>query len=83
MADLSPVGNVNIVSPISTFLLLKYIDTQIKCIFFLFFFFVSGVKGGGGGGGAKWDTRIPRRGPLKQKMGTQPITMLYCADWIF
>ena len=81
MADLSPVGNVNIVSPISTFLLLKYIDTQIKCFFFLFFLFL-GLRGGRGGG-AKWDTRIPRRGPLKQKMGTQPITMLYCADWIF
>ena len=40
-----------------------------------------GVKEGGGG--AEWDTRIPRGGPLKQKMGTQPITMLYCADWIF
>ena len=81
MADLSPVGNVNIVSPISTFLLLKYIDTQIKFIFFCFFFLFLGL--GGGEGGAKWDTRIPRRGPLKQKMGTQPITMLYCADWIF
>ena len=49
---------------------------------------LKGVWGGGGGGGggggvAKWDTRILRGGPLKQKMGTQPITMLHCADWIF
>ena len=32
MAVPSPVGNVNIVSPISTFVL-KYIDTQITSIF--------------------------------------------------
>ena len=63
MADLSPVGNVNIVSPISTFLLLKYIDTQIKCIFLLFFVFVSGVKGGGRGGGQSGTLEYREEGP--------------------
>ena len=33
----SPVGNVKIVSPISTFVLYIYIDTQRKCNAFFFF----------------------------------------------
>ena len=35
----SPVGNVKIVSPISTFVLYIYIDTQRKSNAFFFFFF--------------------------------------------
>ena len=33
----SPVGNIKIVSPISTFVLYIYIDTQRKCDAFFFF----------------------------------------------
>ena len=35
MAVPSPVGDVKIVSPISTFVLYEYVDTQIKCFFYL------------------------------------------------